>query len=257
MSTAEPLVRTEQTGTVVTVWLNEPGRKNPLSDPMIDGLSTALRAPRTRAASAVVIRGAGGTFCAGGDIRQFQQSLTTDAAQQFAATSSFRQLFLDIDELPGVSIAAVEGAAYGGGCGLTAACDIAIASTSASFACPEIRLGAFPMVIAPALVRAIGVRNTLALSVSGERIPAPRARELGLVSEVVDAAAFGEYLAAYIERLNRVPANVLHLGKMAVRAGNADDYRVGLEAGSVLRSLLFASPAFHDGVNAFVQRAPR
>lgn len=255
MSTAEPLVRTEQTGTVVTVWLNEPGRKNPLSDPMIDALSTALRAPHTRAASAVVIRGAGGTFCAGGDIRQFQQALTTDATQQFAATSSFRQLFLDIDDLPGVSIAAVEGPAYGGGCGLTAACDIAIASTSASFACPEIRLGAFPMVIAPALVRAIGARNTLALSVSGERIPAERARGFGLVSEVVDAAAFGEYLASYIERLNRVPANVLHLGKMAVRAGNADDYRVGLESGSILRSLLFASPAFHDGVNAFVQRA--
>jgi enoyl-CoA hydratase/carnithine racemase len=253
----EAIVRTEQAGNVVVVWLNEPDRKNPLSDPMIDALSEALRAPQTKAASAVVIRGAGGTFSAGGDIRQFQQSLTSDASEQFEATSAFRQLFLDIEDLPGITIAAVEGAAYGGGCGLAAACDIALASSDAMFACPEIRLGAFPMVIAPALVRAIGARNTLALSVSGEPITADRARELGLVSDVVAAAEFDEFVSSYLAHMNRVPASVLHLGKMAVRAGNVKDYRVGLESGSILRSLLFASPAFHDGVNAFVQRSSR
>jgi enoyl-CoA hydratase/carnithine racemase len=254
---SEPLVRTEQRGDVHVVWLNEPERKNPLSDPMIEALSAALRSRAARTASAVVLRGAGRTFSAGGDIRQFHESLTTDAAEQFEATASFRQLFLDLEDLPGVTIAAVEGGAYGGGCGLTAACDIAVASSTATFACPEIRLGAFPMLIAPALVRAIGARNTMALSVSGEKIDAVRARELGLVAEVVDESDFDSFLSAYLDRLLQVPAHVLHLGKMAVRAGGAEDYRVGLESGSILRSLLFSSVSFHDGVNAFVQRARR
>ncbi|GAA1009839.1 enoyl-CoA hydratase [Acrocarpospora pleiomorpha] len=254
---SEPLVRTEQRGEVHIVWLNEPERKNPLSDPMIERLSAALRSPEARAAAAVVIRGAGRTFSAGGDLRQFHASLTTDASEQFEATTSFRRLFLDLDDLPGVTIAAVEGGAYGGGCGLAAACDIVIAAGTATFACPEIRLGAFPMVIAPALVRAIGARNTMALAVSGEKVGATRARELGLVAEVVDEPEFDSFLSAYVDRLAGVPAQVLHIGKMAVRAGGADDYRVGLESGSILRSLLFSSPAFHDGVNAFVQRARR
>jgi enoyl-CoA hydratase/carnithine racemase len=250
-----PLVRAETRGKVLVLWLDDPERRNPLSDPMIEALSAALRSPQARSAPAVVIRGAGRTFSAGGDLRQFHASLTADAVAQFALTASFRQLFLDLDELPGVSVAAVEGAAYGGGCGLAAACDIAIAASTARFACPEIRLGAFPMVIAPALVRAIGARNTLALAVSGEEITAARAREVGLVAEVVGEAEFDACVAAFLGRLNQVPAEVIHLGKLAVRAARAGDYRTGLESGSLLRSLLFSSPAFREGVSAFADRA--
>ncbi|KQW44988.1 enoyl-CoA hydratase [Nocardioides sp. Root1257] len=252
---ATELVLARVDGHVATVTLNQPERKNPLSDPMIRALTAAFELPEVRGAGVVVIRGAGGVFSAGGDIKQFHASLTTDASEQLEGTRDFREMLLTLESLEAVTVAVVEGPALGGGCGLTAACDYAIASNTAKFGCPEIKLGAFPMLIAPALVRAIGARATYALSVSGDLIDAQRALDLGLVSQVVSAAALEEHVADYIERANAVPADVLKMGKMAVRAAMSNDYRAGVEAGSTLRSLLFSSPAFHEGVNAFVSRS--
>jgi enoyl-CoA hydratase/carnithine racemase len=251
----EPLVLTESRANAFIITLNEPSRRNPLSDPMIEALTAALKSDGARQASLVVLQGAGGTFSAGGDIKQFHDSLTSDATEQLDATSAFADLLTTLEQMPAITMAAVRGGAFGGGCGLTALCDIAIAAATAQFGCPEIRLGAFPMMITPALVRAIGPRATAALSVSGEKISAERARELGLVFTVVDDDEFDNHLARYIERAGKVPAHVLRLGKMSIRAGETSDYRVGLEAGAVLRSILFSSSAFHEGVNAFVDRA--
>lgn len=249
------LVLAESTGDVFVATLNEPARKNPLSDPMIESLIDALTSPAAQSAGMVVLRGAGGTFSAGGDIRQFRNSLSTDAGDQLEATDAFRRLFLVLDDLPGMTMAAVQGGAFGGGCGLVAACDIALATASARFGCPEIRLGAFPMVITPALVRAIGPRATAALGTSGDTITSARARELGLAWEVVDDDKFDDAVTAWIERAANTPAQVLRMGKMSIRAGQAAEYRVGLESGSVLRALLFSSPAFHRGVTEFMDRA--
>lgn len=251
---AADAVLTEISGHVATVTLNEPERKNALSDPMVRALAAALRSAKVRTAGVVLVRGSGGAFSAGGDIKQFHAALTSDASEQLKGTADFRDLLLTLESLEAVTVALVDGLALGGGCGLAAACDYAIASDVAKFGCPEIKLGAFPMLIAPALVRAIGVRATYALSVSGTLIDAWRARELGLVSEVVAASTFETYIADYVDRVNAVPADVLRMGKMAVRASMASDYRGGVEAGSALRSLLFSSPAFHDGVTAFLAR---
>ena len=253
---APDLVVSRVSGHVATVTLNQPERKNPLSDPMIRALTATLRSPEVRSAGLVLVRGSGGTFSAGGDIKQFHAALTTDASEQLEGTDDFRDLLLTLESLEAVTVAVVDGVAFGGGCGLVAACDYAIASAAARFGCPEIKLGAFPMLIVPALVRAIGARATYALSVSGEEIDAAGALELGLVNDVV-AEDFEAYVEAYVDRANAVPADLLRLGKMAVRATLSGDYRAGVEAGSVLRSILFASPAFHEGVNAFVSRQRR
>lgn len=248
----EPLVLTEKRANAFIITLNEPARRNPLSDPMIEALTEALRSNDARQSSLVVLRGAGDTFSAGGDIKQFHESLTADATEQLEGTAAFHDLLTVLEQMPGITLAAVRGGAFGGGCGLTALCDIAIAAKSAQFGCPEIRLGAFPMMITPALVRAIGARATAALSVSGEKISAERARELGLVFTVVDDHEFDDHLNRYIDRVGQIPAHVLRLGKMSIRAGETSDYRVGLESGAVLRSILFSSSTFHDSVSEFV-----
>lgn len=251
----EPLVLTERRENTFLLTLNEPSRKNPLSDPMIEAMTEALTSKDAQSASLVVLQGAGGTFSAGGDIRQFHASLTTDANEQFDGTLAFGVLLNTLEQMPGLTMAAVRGGAFGGGCGLTAACDIAVASRTAQFGCPEIRLGAFPMLITPALVRAVGPRATAAMSLSGEKISAEEAYRLGLVFKVVDDTDFDGYIGGYIDQANKVPAHVLRMGKMSIRAGTMPDYRVGVDSGAVLRSLLFSSSAFHEGVEAFVSRA--
>lgn len=254
---SEPLVLTRTEGTSLHVQLNDPARRNPLSDPMIAALNTVLTSSEALKASVVVIRGSGGFFSAGGDIAGFQAALTTDATEQYEATHEFRKLFLALDELEGTVVAVVEGQALGGGCGLAAACDIVLATASARFGCPEVNLGAYPMVITPALVRAMGARAAIALSSRGTRISATRAQQLGLVTEVYPDAEFDAEVDEYVAALASVPGHVLRMGKLSVRASESSEYRRALESGSLLRSLLFSSPAFHDGVNAFVAGSRR
>jgi enoyl-CoA hydratase/carnithine racemase len=252
---SSPLVTIRTEGSVCLLLLDDGARRNPLSDPMLEALNAALVSPEARGSAVVVLRGADGFFSGGGDIRQFQADLTTDASEQFAATGTFRELFLLLDAVEAITIAVVEGQALGGGCGVAAACDIVLASAPARFGCPEVNLGAFPMIITPALVRAIGARATTALAASGRVISADRAQQLGLVTEVFPADQFDEQVEAYLSRLGGIPARVLRLGKLSVRAAERGDYRTGLESGSLLRSLLFSSPAFHRGVDDFVSRS--
>lgn len=251
------LVNVAVSGVTAVITLNEPKRKNPLSDRMIADLTYALESPDVRSSGLVVLRGAGGSFSAGGDIRQFHSQLTADAIEQFEATKGLRELFMALEAVPAVTMAIAEGEAFGGGCGLVAACDMAVAADTAVFACPEIRLRAFPMVIAPALVRAMGRRATMGLAVSGRTIDSEGALALGLVNEIVPAGKIDEWLDGLIDHLSDVPVNVLPMGKIALRSAATDDYLVGLETGSVLRSLLFSSSAFHDGVQAFIDRPRR
>lgn len=250
---AEPMIIQRVDDGVLYLLLNDANRRNPLSEPMIAALNEALTSSEAHSVGVVVLRGAGGFFSAGGDVRGFQESLTTNALEQLAATQEFRRLFSNLDALEALTVAVVEGQALGGGCGLAAAADVVIASENARFGCPEVHLGAFPMVITAPLVRAIGPRATLALAVGGKSINARRAKELGLVTEVFVEEGFEEQLRVYFAHLAQLPIHVLRLGKMSVRAAEMADYRSGLESGSALRSLLFATPEFHHGVNAFVE----
>ncbi|MFC9359199.1 enoyl-CoA hydratase/isomerase family protein [Rhodococcus sp. NPDC057014] len=253
---SKDLVTVDVDNAVATVLLRDGARRNPLSDRMIEALVEALHSAEVRNAPVVAIRGESGFFSAGGDLDQFYANLTTDALVEFRATELFRSLFQALEALSGITIALVEGKALGGGFGLAAACDMVLASRSAMFGCPEIKIGAFPMVIVPPLVRAIGARNTLALSVTGQPVTAERARELGLVTEIFDAEEFDERARTFVTALGNQPAHVLTLGKSTVRSAAESTYDEGLLMGSVMRALVFSQQSFHDGVSAFVQRKP-
>ncbi|PKW17471.1 enoyl-CoA hydratase/isomerase family protein [Saccharopolyspora spinosa] len=251
---SDGLVDVTVEGNVANVMLRDSARRNPLSDAMIDALTTALRTSEVHAASVVVLRGEGGFFSAGGDLAQFHASLTTDAMSEYEATESFRVLFQVLESVPGLVLAVVEGKALGGGCGLAAACDLVLAPHSAKFGCPEINIGAFPMVIVPPLVRAIGARATLALSATGTQIDATEARRLGLVTEVFVDDEFEDEVAEFVKRMGSRPRHALTLGKATVRSAQTSSYDEGLLMGSVMRALVFAQPSFHDGVSEFVAR---
>jgi methylglutaconyl-CoA hydratase len=148
---------------------------------------------------AVVLRGNGRSFSAGADLDWMRRVAGYSEAANREDAAALAWLMHTLDRMPKPTLALVQGAAYGGGVGLVACCDIAIASDDAKFSLSEVRLGLIPAVISPYVVAAIGPRQARRYFQSAEVITAPRAREIGLVHDVVpvaDLAAHGEALLA-------------------------------------------------------------
>ncbi len=193
---SENVVLTEVDGRgVARVILNRPEVHNAYDGALIDQLGAALevlgRDPRVRV---VVLRGQGPHFQAGADLNWLRQLATASAAENadfsWRTTEAMRQL----NALPKPTVALVQGACYGGGVGLVACCDVAIACQSATFALTEVRWGVVPAPIVPQLCAAIGVRQARRYGVTGERFDADEALRIGLVHAVcadggLDAAA--------------------------------------------------------------------
>ena len=171
---------------VATVTLNRPQTHNAFDDVLIAELTQVLAAygadPQVRV---VVLTGAGKSFSAGADLGWMQRMATYAYEENLADAAALATLLHTLDRLPKPTIARVNGAAYGGGVGLAAACDIVIASDRASFCLSEVKLGLIPAVISPYVVAAIGARQSRRYFVTAEVIDAARAREIGLAHETV------------------------------------------------------------------------
>jgi methylglutaconyl-CoA hydratase len=191
---------TESRG-ISRITIARPDRKNAFDAALIGALTAAVRRV-DRSSRAVVLQSAGDTFCAGADVEWMRgmadYSLDDNITDSKALAGMFRALY-DL-EMP--LVARIQGAAIGGGAGLVAVADIAVASTEASFAFTETRLGILPAVVSPYVVRKIGVARATALFVTGSRIDAKRAHEIGLVERLVEPsdldAAVGRVLDAIV-----------------------------------------------------------
>jgi isohexenylglutaconyl-CoA hydratase len=183
----------ERRKSVVIATFNRPESKNALNAAIVDGLfalcdSLAGEQP----ARALVLRGAGGTFCAGGDIKEFAgQMMAPDPAPGTRdpveiSNRRFGDLLLKLDALPLPVVSVVEGAAFGGAMGFIAVSDVAIAAENAKFSLSETTLGLVPAQIGPFVVRKIGLFNARRLALTGQRFGAEEAWRSGLIDEVAD-----------------------------------------------------------------------
>jgi methylglutaconyl-CoA hydratase len=172
---------------VVTITLARPEARNALSPDLVARLTDAVHVagadPRTRA---VVLTGAGPAFSAGGDITSLSEMASWSYADNLADSHANDTLFRTVDQCPCPVIARVNGPAFGGGAGLVACADIAVASRAAVFAFSEVRVGIIPAVISTYVVPRIGVPWARRLLVTGERFDAEQAFGIGLVHEVVE-----------------------------------------------------------------------
>jgi methylglutaconyl-CoA hydratase len=183
-------VEIERSGTTATLWLNRPERHNAFDDELIAEFSAALAALVAEATVRVVLlAGRGKSFSAGADLAWMKRMAGYTPAENEADAQAMAEMLHRLDSLPKPTIAVVQGAAMGGGVGLIAACDIAIAAENAQFALSEVRLGLIPATISPYVIAAIGPRAARRYFLTAERFDAERARALGLVSAVVPAAA--------------------------------------------------------------------
>lgn len=174
---------------VLQVRLNRPEVRNAMSLAMVHELINVMDWAAENALRAVVLRGEQGHFCAGGDVQdmvkaRMQAAEITQANPYAALNRAFGHLLQKAEHLPAVLIVVLEGAVLGGGLGLTAVSDVAIAHQQAKFGLPETGLGLIPAQIAPFLVRRMGLTTTRRLALLGLRFDADEARRCGLVHEV-------------------------------------------------------------------------
>lgn len=222
-------VEIRQSALVAT--LNRPHVKNALNAAIVDSLFSLcdwLRARRE--IRTFVLRGASGTFCAGGDIKEFAAQLMapapapgeTDAIEK--ANRRFGNLLLRIDALPQVVVSLIEGAAFGGAMGFIAVSDIAIAADDAKFSLSETTLGLPPAQIGPFVVRKIGLFNARRLALTGARFGADEGRRTGFVDRVVPIGAIEKALTDLLNEIGRCePAAIAATKRIFNKSARAVD----------------------------------
>lgn len=189
-------------GALATLWLNRPQVHNAFDEATVEALTAALRAvDQDRGVRVVVLAGRGRSFCAGGDLDWMRRMADNDFEANLRDAGALADMLRTLATLGKPTVARVHGAALAGGTGLVAACDIAIAESSAVFGTTEVRLGLVPATIGPYLIRAIGARAAQRYFLTGERFPARTAMTLGLVHEVVPAEALDARVAGIVAQL--------------------------------------------------------
>jgi methylglutaconyl-CoA hydratase len=187
---------------VATVTLNRPGVHNAFDDALIDALTQCLqRLNSDDAVRVVVLAAEGKSFSAGADLRWMRRVADYSQEQNLEDARRLAELMKTLSRLERPTIARVQGAAFGGGVGLIACCDIAVAADSAAFSLSEVKLGLIPAVVSPYVVRAMGERHARRHMITGERFDADEARRVGLVHEVVSAEALDARVESFIEQL--------------------------------------------------------
>jgi methylglutaconyl-CoA hydratase len=173
-------------GPVGRIWLARPDVRNAFNAVMIGELRQALRALAGDAAvRVIVLSGKGTTFCAGADLSWMGEAIRFSYEQNLQESLDLAECLYDLYSLPKPTIARVNGPAIGGGTGFVSACDIAVASTEAHFGLSEVKIGVVPAAISPYVLRRIGESRARQYFLTGERVDASRALEIGLVNMAV------------------------------------------------------------------------
>lgn len=244
---------------VARVTLNRPELHNAFSDEVIVELRRAFdQLAATPHVRVIVLAGAGKSFSAGADVNWMRRMVDYSRADNERDARAMAEMFRAIDRSPAPVIARVHGAALGGGTGLAAVADIAVAAESAKFALSEVRLGIIPAVISPYVLAKIGVARAREYFLTGERIDARRAAEIGLVAHVVPDAELDAEVARITGELLRSGPQAVSTAKALIRkvAAETDPDRV-LTLTSQAIAERRASDEGQEGLKAFLEkRAP-
>ena len=173
---------------VATVTLIRPEIHNAFDDTVVAALSEAFAAAaQDSSVRALILASTGKSFCAGGDLNWMRRMAQYGYEENLRDSELLAEMLRRLNTLPKLSIARVQGAAFGGGVGLVSCCDIAVASPAAAFCLSEVKVGMIPATISPYVINAIGERASRRYFTTAELIDAAKARELGLVTELVDS----------------------------------------------------------------------
>jgi len=249
------ITQLDENGTA-TVILNRPDVHNAFDPELVERLNDVLDDIATaKDVRAVLLAGAGDNFCAGADIAHMKASAAYPRRRSVDLAHRMALLFQKLDALPKPTIALVRGAVRGGGCGLVAACDIAIASRFATFRLTEVKLGIIPAVISPYVVRAMGERYARRYMLTGEELDAGAAYRVGLVHDIVEEDDLIPRASELLEQLHssgpHAMAAVKQLVPLVARTPIGDRLT---QATAELIADIRATPEAQEGLAAFLDK---
>jgi len=256
------MVRIEAHADVVHATLDAPTTRNALTDAMVASLVEACRiAASSATVRALVVRGAGGSFCAGGDFSGFRSAMAeappADEVDPIAAGNRrFGALLEQLSRLPVATVAVVEGAAMGGGCGLAACCDFVLAAADAKFAMPEVSLGLPPSQIAPFVAARLGEPAALRLMLTGRRIDADQALAIGLADELFTAGTLDLRLQSLLNELRRAEPAALRATKAILLRRRDASLADTLDFAALAFAAALRSGTATEGLKAFAAKRP-
>ena len=241
-------------GPLATVTLNRPDKRNAISYELIDDILRALQEVEKSAAQIFILTGAGKAFCSGMDLDNLRSITGRTAEQNRADSETMARLFRTLYEFPKVTIAAVNGAAVAGGCGLATLCDFTLASSEATFGYTEVRIGFVPAIVSTFLLRQVGEKHTRDLLLTGRIIDAEAAFRIGLANEVVAPDKLLERareLAASL--LQNSPASLLATKRLLRRYSTAEldeQIATAVDENAHIRT----TSDFREGVSSFLEK---
>jgi methylglutaconyl-CoA hydratase len=249
--TGEQAVRYEVSGAVATLTMDQPHNRNALTPALLGGLAGGLDAALADdAVRAVVLAHSGPAFCAGADLSGGEKPRTGREGLGLAG------VLAAIQDAPKPVLARIAGHCVGGGIGLAAACDVSIAADGARFAFTEVRVGVAPAIISVVCLPKLRRADALDLFLSGERIGAARAAEVGLITRAVPADGLDAELAVVVGRLLAGGPSALAAAKRLVYTVPAMERAAAFARTTELSQSLFASAEAAEGMAAFREKRP-
>src|SRR5882762_9934645 len=232
MTNETPAVLYAVDESITTLTLNRPEKRNALNEAIIDQLKISLRkANDDTAIKAIIITGAGADFCSGADLSALQKISTASVEENAADARTLLELFVLIREVRVPVIAAVRGRALAGGCGLATACDLVLASASARFGYPEVKIGFVPAMVLAILRRNVSEKHAFELITRGAEISAEEAKQFGLINQVFPDENFEAEVSAYARGFEKMSRSAVALTKALLYQIDGMAFGVALEAG--------------------------
>lgn len=241
---------------VALVWLNRPARRNAMDDRMIAELTDAFeRAIDDDEVRMIVLAGRGDAFCAGADLQWMKRAREFTAQQAHEDSMRMARLLRLIHESPKPTVARVHGAAFAGGMGLVAACDIAIAGTEATFCLSEVKLGLIPAMISPYVLRAIGEARARRYFLTAEVFDAAEAYRIGFVHDIVQHEELDGRVNSLLGQLVLGGPKALAQAKQLIRdvAGRPIDDALLADTAARIAAVR-ASDEGQEGIASFFER---
>jgi len=246
----------EFTGEIAMITLSRPEKRNAITAEMISELFSAFNEVEASPARVLILTGAGKAFCSGMDLDALKALATQSIAEQREDADRFARLCLRIWSFPKPTIAAVNGHAIAGGCGIATLCDFTMAVPEAKFGYPEVRIGFLPAVVSVFLVRQIGEKQARDLLLTGRTIDAAEAHRLGLVSQTVPAKELmiaAQVLAASLLECSPVSHRMT---KKLLCDFAAPEISRELELAAAQSAQIRTTLDFQEGLSSFLEKHP-
>lgn len=242
-------------GSIARITLNRPEKKNALNDLVIQRIKESLQAADENAAvRAVVLTGAGPDFCSGADLSALELISKASVAENANDARSLMELFVLIRQIGVPVIAAVRGRALAGGCGLASACDIVLASRTARFGYPEVKIGFVPAMVMAILRRNVSEKRAFELITRGAWIGAEEARQFGLVNQVFAEENFEKEVTAYAQSFEKMSKSAVALTKALLYQTDGMAFNEALETGADVNVIARMTEDCQQGIARFLKK---